>query len=70
VQDTSCRDSGGGPHLKKSPKIGGYRGLIETISASSYSKRLLRKRCRILPAGGLGVSPSFKSPPRLGDIGG
>jgi len=25
------------PALKKSPKIGGYRGLIETISAVSYS---------------------------------
>ena len=32
-------------------------------------KRPLQKKCRILPAGGLGVSPSFKSPPRLGDIG-
>ena len=30
----------------------------------------LKKRCRILPAGGLGVSPRFKSPPRLGDLGG
>jgi hypothetical protein len=28
------------------------------------------KRCRILPAGGSGVSPEFKSPPRLGDQGG
>ena len=33
-------------------------------------QRPLKKRCRILPAGGLGVTPSFKSPPRLGDIGG
>ncbi|MGB2852868.1 MAG: four helix bundle protein [Dehalococcoidia bacterium] len=30
----------------------------------------LKKRCRMLPAGGLGVSPRFKSPPRLGDLGG
>ena len=30
-------------------------------------KRPLKKRYRILPAGGLGVSPNFKSPPRLGD---
>jgi hypothetical protein len=37
VQDTSCRGSGGTPQLKKSPKIGGLRGLIETISAISYS---------------------------------
>jgi hypothetical protein len=28
--------------------------------------RLLRKRCRILPAGGLGVSPSFKKSPKIG----
>jgi hypothetical protein len=35
VQDTSCRGSGGVPQLKKSPKIGGYRGLIESISAIS-----------------------------------
>jgi hypothetical protein len=33
-------------------------------------RMLLKKRCRILPAGGLGASPSFKYPPRLGDIGG
>jgi hypothetical protein len=33
VQDTSCRGSGGVPQLqKKSPKTGGYRGLIKTIS--------------------------------------
>ncbi len=35
VQDTSCRGSGGVPQLYKSPKIGGYRGLIESISAIS-----------------------------------
>ena len=32
VQDTSCRGSGGVPQLLKSPKIGGYRGLIVIIS--------------------------------------
>jgi hypothetical protein len=33
VQDASCRGSGGIPQLhKKSPKFGGYWGLIETIS--------------------------------------
>jgi hypothetical protein len=37
---------------------------------SLYNMRLLKKRRRILPAGDLGVSPSFKNPPRLGDIGG
>jgi hypothetical protein len=35
VQDTSCWGTGGVPQLLKSPKIGGYRGLIETISADS-----------------------------------
>ena len=37
VQDTSCRESGGVPQLKKSPKTGGYRGLIKTKSAFSYN---------------------------------
>ena len=32
--------------------------------------RPLKKRCRILPAGGLGVShPAIKSPPILGNYG-
>jgi hypothetical protein len=35
VQDTSCWGSGGVPQLQKSPKTGGYRGLIKTISAFS-----------------------------------
>ena len=56
------------PSFKKSPKIGGYRGLIKTISTSSMIP--LTKRCRILPAGGLGVSPSFKKSPKIGGLGG
>jgi len=28
--------------------------------------RLLKKRCRILPAGGLGVPPGFKNSPKTG----
>jgi len=36
VQDTSCRGSRGVPQIYKSPTIGGYRGLIKTISAVSY----------------------------------
>jgi hypothetical protein len=28
--------------------------------------RPLKKRCRILPAGGLGVPPSFKKSPKIG----
>jgi len=42
VQDTSCRGLGGVPQLKKSPKIGGYRGLIESISAVSYRIEMLQ----------------------------
>ena len=33
VQDTYYLGSGGVPQLIKSPKIGGYRGLIKAISA-------------------------------------
>jgi len=41
-----------------------YYETVEIVSANDapplfYYKRLLGKRCRILPAGGLGVSPSF-----------
>ena len=43
-----------------------YRESSSTI----YMKRPMKKRCRILFAGGLGVSPSFRNPPRLGDLGG
>jgi hypothetical protein len=32
--------------------------------------RMLKKRRRILPAGGLGVSPSFKKSPKIGGLGG
>jgi len=31
-----------------------------------YRWRPLKKRCRIPPAGGLGVSPSFKKSPKTG----
>ena len=46
VQDTSCWESGGVPQLQKSPKIGGYRGLIESISVVLYNspiKIILRR---------------------------
>jgi len=36
------------------------------MTISAFSKRPLKKRCRILPAGGLGVSPSFKKSPKIG----
>jgi len=37
---------------------------------TSFIIRTLKKRCRILPAGGLGVTPRInKNPPRLGDKG-
>jgi len=42
AQETSWRGSGGVPQLQKSPKIGGFRGLIETISAVSLYKRVKR----------------------------
>ena len=35
------------PNLKKSPKIGGYRGLIETIQAISVNTI---SQCAIIPA--------------------
>jgi len=67
VQDTSCRGAWGcPPSFKTSPKIGGYRGLIQSISAVPDNKRPTRKRCRVLPAGGLGVSPNFKKSPKIG----
>ena len=34
------------------------------------SMRPLKKRCRVLAAGSLGISPSFKKPPRIGGLGG
>jgi hypothetical protein len=40
------------------------------VSTEKQLKRPLKKRCRVIPAGGLGVSPSFKSLPRLGDTWG
>ena len=44
--------------------------ILQLEYSISITQRLLKKKCRIFPAGGLGVSPSFRSPPRLGDIGG
>ena len=43
--------------------------IYKLLICEPITKSPLKKRCRILPAGGLGVSPSFKSPPRLGDVG-
>jgi hypothetical protein len=53
----------------RSPHFAGG-GKWFTIISAVQLRRLLKKKCRILPAGGLGVSPSYKTPPRLGDIGG
>jgi len=47
-----------------------FASLCLAYVEATLLKRPLKKKCRILPAGGLGVSPSFKNPPRLGDIGG
>jgi hypothetical protein len=35
-------------------------------SCGKIVMRLLKKRCRILPAGGLGVSPSLIKSPKIG----
>jgi hypothetical protein len=43
-----------------------YITALRTKSQALYIMRPLKKRCRILPAGGLGVSPSYKSPPKIG----
>jgi hypothetical protein len=42
--------------------------IVMNILLSSETKLniALKERCRILPAGGLGVSPSFKKSPKLG----
>ena len=41
-------------------------GLLKRENVRGNNKRSLRKKCRALPAGGLGVSPSFKKPPKIG----
>jgi hypothetical protein len=33
-------------------------------AADEYNRRPLKKRCRILPAGGMGVSPTIKEVPQ------
>jgi hypothetical protein len=40
VQDTSCRESGGVPQLKKAPQDWMIRGLIVTIPAVSISNNI------------------------------
>jgi hypothetical protein len=35
-------------------------------SCGKIAMRLLKKRCRILPAGGLGVSPQLKKSSKIG----
>ena len=57
---------------------GGFRGKIAKANLFGYKVKWLlqkylkplKKRCRILPAGGLGVSPSFKKSPKIGGLGG
>ena len=43
---------------------------ISSNNVAFLSMVLLKKRCKILPAGGLGVSPSLKKSPKLGGLGG
>jgi hypothetical protein len=57
------------PALKNPPEFGALRKLIKTVSSVSPNIVLTivrppKKRCRILPAGGLGVSPSFQKIPQ------
>jgi hypothetical protein len=40
--------------------------LLKRENVRGNNKRSLRKKCRVLPAGGLGVSPSFNKPPKIG----
>ena len=46
------------------------RSYRETIACLNIMRRPMKKRCRILPAGGLGVSPSFKKAPKIGGLWG
>ena len=48
---------------KNNSGSGTIRGGWSTIE---YLRRSLRKRFRMLPAGGLGVSPSIKKSPKIG----
>ena len=43
-----------------------FASLCLAYVEATLFKRPLKKRCRILPAGGLGVSPSFKKSPKIG----
>jgi hypothetical protein len=45
------------------------KAIFVIFFSNSLLKSLLKMRCRILPAGGMGVSPSFKKSPKIGDIG-
>ena len=40
------------------------------MAKATNSKRQLKKRCRIFPAGGLGVSPRYRKSPKIGGLGG
>jgi hypothetical protein len=52
--------------------------LLKTVSTEKnrfknnglYKIRPLKKRCRVLPAGGLGVFPQLRKSPKIGGIGG
>ena len=43
-----------------------FASLCLAYVEATLLKRPLKKKCRILPAGGLGVSPSFKKSPKIG----
>ena len=59
IQVSLCDGIGIGP----GPGLAGIKDTFTIIARS----RALKKRYRILPAGGSGVSPDYKSSPRFGD---
>ena len=64
-----CRSDVVSPDPTGSPSIINLQrteGFLLINSISVFSSIPLKKRCRILPKGGLGVPPSLKSSPSLG----
>jgi hypothetical protein len=61
--DVASPDLTGSPSIVNLPRPGDF-WLIDFISV--FSSIPLKKRCRILPAGGLIVSPNFKKSPKIG----
>jgi hypothetical protein len=54
------------PSFKKSPKIGGYRGLIENIAAAPIKRDRRKRGAGYFLPGDWGCPPAFKKSPNLG----